>query len=807
MRFISLLIYLLGVLSLSLHGQQITVLDKSDLQPIDQVSITNHNNNFLVVTNLRGEVDLSEFSDSDSLFFTHIAFQPYITTKEHVMQTGGIVYLTDHIIRLDEFVISASRTREKKSDLPYKIESISAKDIQFENPQTAAQMLEQTGEVFVQQSQMGGGSPVLRGLEANRVLLVLDGVRLNNAIYRGGHLQNVITVDPSLLSSIEILFGPGSVIYGSDALGGVISMQTFDPVLSDEQKPLIRGQAYVRFASANLEKTGGFRLNIGLKKWGFLSAFTYSDFDNLREGRTRNPFYGTFGERFFYAERIKDQDSMVVNDKPWVQRPSGYSQYSLLQKVLFVPSNDIRLTLNFQYSNSSDVPRYDRLTDIIKGKLKYAQWYYGPQERLFASFKATHSYTNVMYDFANLIVAYQRIKEDRIKRKFGNNNRLFNLETVNVISVMADFKKKLSPKDEFRYGLSSDFNYVGSGGYREDITNGNIYHDVPSRYPDQRAQTLSISAYLSNLWKINKVFSFSQGLRYTYVSLEAAWSDTMMNIMKFPFGQDVKHHNHALNGYLGLVANPGFNWKFSAIGSSGFRAPNIDDIGKVNDSNSQDQVLIVPNPALKPEYAYNLELSIAKTFIKKFKIELTGYYTWLQDAIVLRPFSYNGKDSIMFDGVLCQVQANTNTGQAFICGAQGSIRAQVTKTFAITSNLTYTYGRVRKNNVPLDHIPPLFGMTSFKVEMKRFKGDFYIRYNGWKRIQDYSPSGEDNQAYATPNGMPAWYTLNLKLSYQVNRYLNIEGGVENILDQNYRKFASGISSPGRNFIVALRGTL
>ncbi|MBL6950686.1 MAG: hypothetical protein ISR57_08600, partial [Bacteroidales bacterium] len=118
MRFISLLIYLLGVLSLSLHGQQITVLDKSDLQPIDQVSITNHNNNFLVVTNFRGEADLSEFSDSDSLFFTHIAFQPYITTKEHVMQTGGIVYLTDHIIRLDEFVISASRTREKKSDLP-----------------------------------------------------------------------------------------------------------------------------------------------------------------------------------------------------------------------------------------------------------------------------------------------------------------------------------------------------------------------------------------------------------------------------------------------------------------------------------------------------------------------------------------------------------------------------------------------------------------------------------------------------------------------------------------------------------------
>ncbi|MFH0755809.1 MAG: TonB-dependent receptor, partial [Bacteroidota bacterium] len=195
-----------------------------------------------------------------------------------------------------------------------------------------------------------------------------------------------------------------------------------------------------------------------------------------------------------------------------------------------------------------------------------------------------------------------------------------------------------------------------------------------------------------------------------------------------------------------------------------------------------------------------------KTFEKSVRVELTGYYTWLTDAIVLRPFQYNGQDSIFFDGVLCQVEANTNAGQAYIYGAQGSLRAQVTRTFSITSNLTYTYGRVKDNNVPLDHIPPLFGMTSFRLELSKFKGDFYVMYNGWKRIADYSPSGEDNQTYATPEGMPAWYTLNLKLSYQVNKFLNLEGGVENILDQNYRKFASGISSSGRNFILALRGS-
>jgi hemoglobin/transferrin/lactoferrin receptor protein len=173
----------------------------------------------------------------------------------------------------------------------------------------------------------------------------------------------------------------------------------------------------------------------------------------------------------------------------------------------------------------------------------------------------------------------------------------------------------------------------------------------------------------------------------------------------------------------------------------------------------------------------------------------------------MAPTTYNGQDSIMYDGVLCQVQSSTNAGQAFVYGLQGTLLAQVTKAFSILSNLTWTVGELNGTGEPLDHIPPVYGMTSFRLEVKKFKGDFYVMYNGWKHIEDYSPSGEDNQTYATPYGMPAWYTLNLKLSYQINKYVNLEAGCENLLDVNYRKFASGISSPGRNFIVALRGKL
>ncbi|MBM3404544.1 MAG: TonB-dependent receptor [Bacteroidetes bacterium] len=795
-------------LTTSLFAQQIRVFDKSDLSPISGVNITNLEKTSLVSTDANGRADISIFKDGDMLVFSHVAFQTTQLSKSSILQAGSKVYMTENIIKLDEVVFTANKVEEKKSDLPYKMEVIQQKTIRFNNPQTSAAMLEQTGEVFVQQSQMGGGSPVLRGLEANKVLLVIDGIRMNNAIYRAGHLQNAITVDPNMLASTEVLFGPGSTLYGSDALGGVINFSTIDPQLSGNGKMKVKGNVFGRYGSANQEKTGGITLNLGLKKWAFLGNFSYSDFGDLREGKVRNPFYGDWGKCLFYTERINGKDSMMVNDKPEIQKRSGYSQYNGLLKVLFVPGSKSRYTLNLQYSNSSDIPRYDRLTEMVGDTiLKYAEWYYGPQKRLLASLKAEYKFNAILFDQASFIAGYQKLNEDRINRRFGKSSRKFNLEEVDVISFNADFDKKLFPKDQLRYGLEFFYNQVGSTAHQENIKTGKVTEDVATRYPDAKADMMNLSAYLSNRWNINKVLNFSQGLRFTYTTLNAAWSDTMMNLMKFPFNKEVSRKNTALNGYLSLVATPGHEWKFSLIGSSGFRAPNIDDVGKVNDSNSQDQLIIVPNPEVKPEYAYNLELSVGKTILGAVRLEGSVYYTWLTNAIVLAPYKYNGQDSIMFDGVMCQVQANTNTGKAYIYGFQASLLAQVTKAFSIVSNLTYTVGRDTENDAPLDHIPPFFGMTSFRMEIKKFRGDFYVMYNGWKRIGQYSPSGEDNQTYATIHGMPSWYTLNLKASYQIIRNINIEAGIENILDEHYRKFASGISSPGRNVFVALRASL
>lgn len=77
-------------------------------------------------------------------------------------------------------------------------------------------------------------------------------------------------------------------------------------------------------------------------------------------------------------------------------------------------------------------------------------------------------------------------------------------------------------------------------------------------------------------------------------------------------------------------------------------------------------------------------------------------------------------------------------------------------------------------------------------------------YNGWKQLDQMSTSGEDNPQYATADGFPSWTTVNLRVNYQLMRFFQIQAGVENVFDRNYRYFASGFSAGGRNVFMTAR---
>lgn len=708
-----------------------------------------------------------------------------------------------HSIGLNEVVFSSSKFKENKKNIAQQILTISSKEMEWAMPQTTATLLEQTGNVFVQRSQSGGGSPVLRGFEASRVLMVVDGVRLNNAIYRSGHLQNIITVDNNMLERTEVMFGPASTLYGSDALGGVMLFTTKQAQLSGSTQAKFNANFMTRYSSANNEGTGHLHFNIGLRKWAFLTSVTYSQFGDLRMGTDMNPFYNGFGLRNEYVARINDKDSIVQNTNPFIQKESGYTQYDVLQKIRFQQNSKVNHTLNLQLSNSSDIPRYDRLTDIRNGKLRFAEWYYGPQRRSMAAYQLDAKNLGFA-DEVRAGVNYQYIQESRHQRTRGSNELQQRFEDVNVIGYFVDVRKKLGTH-ELTIGTDGQYNDVQSKATGIDIVTRQS-KPIDTRYPNGGSNMYYGAVYAQHIYKIvQDKLILNDGIRLNYVSLNSRFDDT--TFYPFPFNT-AKQNNTALSGNLGLVYMPATYWRFAVNGSTGFRSPNVDDMAKVFES-AAGTALFVPNPNLQPEYTYNTDLGI--TYANdKVKVEATGFYTWFSNAIIADKFTLNGQDSVMYDGKLTAVLANQNKAEAYLYGFHAAITAKLNRCVSLYSSVSHTYGRYINSagiEVPLDHIPPTFGKTSIMYRQKRFSGEVFALYNAWKRLKDYSPSGEDNLVYATPNGMPAWYTLNVRTGYQINQYMGVQVALENIMDSHYRQFASGISAPGRNFVITIRGNL
>jgi hemoglobin/transferrin/lactoferrin receptor protein len=678
---------------------------------------------------------------------------------------------------------------------------ILAKEIANSQSQSTADLLEKSGNVFVQKSQMGGGSPVIRGFEASRILLVVDGVRMNNIIYRAGHLQNIVTIDNSILDRVEVLYGPSSTIYGSDALGGVIHLTTKKPLLSDEsENTLLKVNEFIRYGAINNEMTGHIDFNIGFKKFASLTSLTYSKFGDLRGGTNQNPFFTeSYGERPYYAERINGKDSLVKNSDRFLQNNSGYSQYDLLQKFFFKQNDHISHGFNLQYSNSTNVPRYDRLTDPSGPGLKYAEWYYGPQARLFAAYDLNMNNNESFFQQIHFNLNYQNIEESRHNRKFGKDILAHNIENVNVIGANLDFQKTIK-SHRICLGIDGAYNILESTANSENIVTGEIVK-IGTRYPDGDNSLLNTAFFISHTWQINKQLTLNDGIRIGYSSLHSTFKDT--TFIHLPYST-ADQSQPVYSGSLGLINSPTEELKLSLLLSTGFRTPNVDDLSKVFESSAG--TIIIPNSDLKPEQTINSEIGITKIWGTKALWENTIYYTKFYNAIVTDNFKYNGADSILYDGTMSQVMANQNKKEAYIYGFSSNFKSQCGDHFLLSLFLNYTYGRVKTDSVdvPLDHIPPFMANFKLAYTFNKFRADFQVNYNGWKDMKDYSSSGEDNEQYATIKGMPAWVTLNLRAAYEVTKFVSLQAGIENMLDTQYRTFASGINGAGRNVYASLR---
>ena len=743
-------------------------------------------------SNAKGEIDLNLLKDCKVLKFQHPSYLEVSVSMEQIKANGNKIYLEEKLMELGIIDLSFNKWERNKDETPISISTISKKEIEFKNPQTAADLLEQSGQVFVQKSQLGGGSPMIRGFSTNRVLLVVDGVRMNTAIFREGNVQNVIALDANAIEQTDIIFGPGAVIYGSDAIGGVMNFSTLStPDFSFADKTKFNLGYLARYNSANSEKTAHLHFGFSKSKFASISSFSFSDYSDQS--------MGSFGPeeylRNHYQDRINGRDSSLRNANPQLQLGTAFNQFNLMQKFKLKLNSNSELSYGFHYSLSSDVPRYDRLIEYSgEDSLKNAEWYYGPQKWMMHNLNYTLRSNNKFFDHLKTNLAYQFFEESRNDRKMFSNSLRQRTETVRALNFSLDFEKIISHKTRLHYGFDNVYNKIGSEGIIVDILNQNEIA-TSTRYPD----------YASITNRILPELTLDLGLRANWVHLSGEIDSSFFPLPNVNIDNEFK----ALNGSIGLAYNAKKDWKFILNASNGFRAPNIDDISKIFDSSPGN--VVIPNPDLKPEFLYALDFGLTNNSWKPLKLQLNLYYSYLQNALAREDFNLNGEDSIFYDGELSQVQAVQNIGSARVWGIQAAVDLRIVKDLHLKGNINYTQGETSEGEA-LRHVAPLFANTHLNYKYKIVDFDFFVNYNGVLSYENLAESERDKALlYATDSEgrpySPSWYTLNLRMAVNLSEKLVVQVGLLNINDARYRSYSSGIAAMGKSINLSIRGRL
>jgi len=802
------------------HAQQVQVVDALTGLPIEDVRIYSKDQQH--VTNQNGFFSTMELKENAQVYISHIGYES-ITMGTKELLKKNLIRLHPDTQQLNEIVLSVARSKDERKRVSKQVAIIGQKNIQLQHSSTSADVLGSASGIRIQKSQGGGGSPVIRGLEANRILLVVDGVRMNNAIYRSGHIQNAITIDPQTLERAEIIYGPSSVGYGSDALGGVVHYYTKTPKIGSH-KPWAFTMSN-SYDTRHLHSINHLDITHSKNRWASLSSVSLSNFGDLFMGNRRNHGYSDWGLVPTYSKNSREHfyETETPNPRPNLQRNTAYNQLDILQKFVFQTDNENQWLLNMQYSTSSDIPRFDKLSERREGALRYAEWYYGPQKRLFVSPRYAFSTSSKWLREGIITWAYQNLEESRVKRKFGSLDRESQIENLDVYSLNADFSARTIPGKKLAYGLEFTHNRLRSVGCSQAllIQHNNIIglgtkSPIATRYPSDGSTYTTVAVYGDYRVDLSEKSTLDAGLRFTHTRLKADWKDQALIDARLDMAEN---QNNAINASIGYVYRPSSQWEWRTVVASGFRAPNIDDIGKIRENHGR---ISVPNPYLKPEYAYTADLGITRFFKNRNAyIQLNAYYTLLDNFIgrdqylIPSDSSTSSDETILFMNDEVITQANVNLGAANLRGASMSWSLNPIKKWRYSGSFSYTYGQIKRDHLPMPSILPYFGNQEVIYQSQDLKLRFAHHFSSSKNPKDYSWGGEDGleeTPLINPDalelidrfaGSPSWSRFDVSAHYNATSSMTLGAHFFNILDTHYKEFASGISAPGRSLLIRI----
>jgi hemoglobin/transferrin/lactoferrin receptor protein len=741
------LFFLLILAAMQLKSQEISgfVYDAKLDSPLQDVSVLLNNSGYGSVSGKSGAYKISGIQPGHYRLVASMVGYLIYEKEVEVISNGFLnlnIYLQPTNISLNnEIVISARRMESDEFSSPEALSVLNAIALKQESARSTPEALMGTTGVFIQKTNHGGGSPFIRGLTGNQNLQMIDGIRLNNSSFRYGPNQYLSTIDPMVIQKIEVVRGSGSVLYGSDALGGVLQVFTKNPVFSDSGFKA-GGRIFGKWMTDEMEKTGRGEIELSGEKATFLGGFTYHDFGDI-----------------------------IAGDTLGKESPTGYQEYSADAKFHLKVNKNNLLTLAYQYDRQNDVPRYDK---IITG---YEKYHFDPQIRQLGYARLKSNFTNKWYNQVNLTASLNQSDETRILQKSGQTKITNEHDLVNTYGGTVGVHSNPSENWKFISGVEYYYDKIASDKLEKDAGT-----ETPKRgyYPDG-SSSANFALFTSHTYSINH-FDFILGARFNTYQIKAEDAE---------FG-DVDVNPSAFVGNASVVykLNPHHNLIVSAY--TAFRAPNLNDLSSFGSFNAGIEV---PNPNLKPEKSFNAEIGW-KSKYEALSWSVFLFRNNLKDLIERQKSTYNGQDSIEGE----RVYKKENFSKAIIQGFEAEIQYEFVTWLSAYGNLTYTYGQNETLEEPMSRIPPLNGRLGvYTTSPKGYWGRAEWLTAG---KQDRLSGGDEADSRIPEGGTPGWNVFNLRAGYDW-KWLGLTAGLNNILDEAYRTHGSGVDGYGRSFWLAI----
>ena len=537
---------------------------------------------------------------------------------------------------LETILLSTTRYAQKLSAALVPVSYISSTQIIRSQSRSTPEMLTGTPGVWMQKTNHGGGSPFLRGLTGNQVLTMIDGIRLNNSTYRYGPNQYLSTIDPWSLGSAETLRSTGSVLYGSDAIGGVVYLQTEKPGYS-ENDFRVRGSVMGRAMGKGMEWTTGAKVLLADKNWAGIISGNISSFGD------------------------------IVSADNFKQTPTGYKQQAANGRFNMRIAKNQELTAAFQWLRQQDVDLYDQVT-----QKDYAQFKIDPQERKLFYLKWAAEYPGQIFSKLQLTVFNQQSDETRIRQRNNSNFVTTENDEVNTGGFTLDVISRFSSNHYAGTGMDFYSDRVASSAMDKNIQDDEI-NIKRGLYPDGSKMN-SLAIFHRHQLHIGR-WQAEAGIRASFYTVKMEDAQ---------FG-NVSMSPEAMVWNLGASYDLGNNWKMTTYLSTAFRAPNINDMGSFG---KFDFGIEVPSVSLQPEKAFNKEIGIKKT-LDRLLFSFSAYHNKLTNLIDRAPSTFMNDSLINGE----KVYTKKNTGLAAIYGFESDFSVRIFKQLQMYTHFTYTYGK------------------------------------------------------------------------------------------------------------------